>query len=543
MKSPKSLKYVTFLVLSACLSASAGCASGGEKKSENESKAATEATRARADKPFEAAELIEDGASWLPPDAMLIGAVGAEDMWSFVGNFFPSGNSASDSTQQSDGSPEDGTVAGMKSEWGTLFLDRVGFDPMGIEGMAFGASRQNQTVVLFGDLELDEDRTKAHEIDGQQAYALQIGDHRELSRVAGDEVWLVPFDQPRAGMALFLDRSQLEGPALKSRSSDRSSDTLTESKMLADLPAGNAVIVGFLDRATKQMMAGAPVEPPEHVGISVGDNLTVMIDGSKESLDDIDGHVQRYRKKAKVEVDRMHSQVDSMNLARAAGIVGYYHLSLAYYKRFETQRGDGRLTYRMGLPGGQNAMALTGIAAAVAVPAFIKYIRRSKTSESRAMTRKLADRARAYFESDQMGCGAIPECGQPWHDQIRPGMPVPFQDKTFPGGTNVRLVTTENPPSGGKKAPPKPTVVQSESDAAAQEILESLGVEFSDPTYFQYVYETGPGRGVDATATIRAIADFEGSGSRNHTLRIELSVDPETQRVRVSPPIILNEFR
>ena len=47
-------------------------------------------------------------------------------------------------------------------------------------------------------------------------------------------------------------------------------------------------------------------------------------------------------------------------------------------------------------------VAIIGILAAVAIPAFIKYVRRSKTSEAVTNIRKLADGESAYYTADHV---------------------------------------------------------------------------------------------------------------------------------------------
>ena len=42
-------------------------------------------------------------------------------------------------------------------------------------------------------------------------------------------------------------------------------------------------------------------------------------------------------------------------------------------------------------------VAIIGILAAVAIPAFMKYIRKSKTTEARQFVKKIYDGARAYY--------------------------------------------------------------------------------------------------------------------------------------------------
>src|SRR5512141_423675 len=50
-----------------------------------------------------------------------------------------------------------------------------------------------------------------------------------------------------------------------------------------------------------------------------------------------------------------------------------------------------------------SVVAIIGILAAVAIPAFMKYIRRSKTVEASNNIRKLYDSSISYFETEHAG--------------------------------------------------------------------------------------------------------------------------------------------
>ena len=58
-------------------------------------------------------------------------------------------------------------------------------------------------------------------------------------------------------------------------------------------------------------------------------------------------------------------------------------------------------------------VAIIGILAAVAIPAFMKYIKKSKTSEAREFVKKIYDGARSYymdpnFKSESIGASVMP---------------------------------------------------------------------------------------------------------------------------------------
>src|SRR5947209_1996799 len=69
-------------------------------------------------------------------------------------------------------------------------------------------------------------------------------------------------------------------------------------------------------------------------------------------------------------------------------------------------------------------VAIIGILAAVAIPAFMKYIRRSKTVEATMNVRKLFDSSVSYFEGDHADKGGNTLVKQfPTKVAVTPGKP------------------------------------------------------------------------------------------------------------------------
>ena len=69
-------------------------------------------------------------------------------------------------------------------------------------------------------------------------------------------------------------------------------------------------------------------------------------------------------------------------------------------------------------------VVILGVLAAVAIPAFIKYIRRAKTSEAEDKLSEMYRSASAYVDQEQVGQGvnAMPLAPQfPTHEPITPG--------------------------------------------------------------------------------------------------------------------------
>ncbi len=187
-------------------------------------------------------------------------------------------------------------------------------------------------------------------------------------------------------------------------------------------------------------------------------------------------------------------------------------------------------------------VAIIGILAAIAIPAFMQYIQRSKTSEASQIMSTITDGAKSYFTSEQK---YSPSNGdQPWHsatsggDQAA-GYPVQFSNYVFPGGDGQDLDTNGgagSPPKGGSKYTPDLNATQ-HPEATAKKL--QLGLE--DPLYFVYEYTTD-GTGLDAEASVFAKADFDPSGSNNHTVYQTVRVSTTSQEVQITPTVTLNEF-
>lgn len=199
-------------------------------------------------------------------------------------------------------------------------------------------------------------------------------------------------------------------------------------------------------------------------------------------------------------------------------------------------------------------VAIIGILAAIAIPAFLRYIKASKVSEAEGMMKKMAEGAKAYFTSEQR-YSSTTAGDQPWHaGSATPGlsntygMPVPQTNYVFPGGSGAKLCshnltatlcTTAEIPKGGAKSVPPDWI--GSTDAVQAATLKKLRVAFEDATYFAYDY-AGNGVGLTATATVRAQADFTTTNTAMHTMTMLLGVDSASQEVNISPASTLNEF-
>jgi len=127
-------------------------------------------------------------------------------------------------------------------------------------------------------------------------------------------------------------------------------------------------------------------------------------------------------------------------------------------------------------------VAIIGILAAVAIPAFMKYIRRSKTVEASMNVRKLFDSSVSYFEAEHADSSGN------------------IVAKQFPSaGATVGPTPTANACCGqpGDKCVPTPTLWNNVGWAA-------LNFSVDDPYYYWYTYAS---TGVDTSANFAADAN------------------------------------
>jgi len=150
-----------------------------------------------------------------------------------------------------------------------------------------------------------------------------------------------------------------------------------------------------------------------------------------------------------------------------------------------------------------------GILAAVAIPAFIKYIRKSKTVEATEGLDRLMTGARSYVRADR-------------YDSSGSLLPP-----AFPAGKTGWVPETPCCNQATAKCAPQPGPWQ-------QSPWKELHFALSDPHYFQWRYEGG---GQSFTAEARADLDCDGTYS-NYRIFGGLA----DGKVELRGPVIENEI-
>jgi type IV pilus assembly protein PilA len=130
-------------------------------------------------------------------------------------------------------------------------------------------------------------------------------------------------------------------------------------------------------------------------------------------------------------------------------------------------------------------VAILGILAAVAIPAFVKYMRRAKTSEAVDKLSYLYRMSAVYYSHERSGRSAT-------------GAMLPQQ---FPVSAGITPTSV-----------PAATRVTDTPTTWSQPTWEALAFNLSDPHYYSYQYESS-GSGTTAQFTARALGDLDGDGT------------------------------
>jgi type IV pilus assembly protein PilA len=157
-------------------------------------------------------------------------------------------------------------------------------------------------------------------------------------------------------------------------------------------------------------------------------------------------------------------------------------------------------------------VAIIGLLAATAIPAFVKYITKSKTSEARQFVRKMYDGARSYY----LDSATMPQT--PFNGGSIANVMQNARSQ-FPGAINADelnwiLIQYNNGLADATSCVMGGTKEKSQPDAARwdHEFHKALRFSVDDPTYFAYGYQPAPLplNAINFTAFARGDLDCDG---------------------------------
>lgn len=173
-------------------------------------------------------------------------------------------------------------------------------------------------------------------------------------------------------------------------------------------------------------------------------------------------------------------------------------------------------------------VAIIGILAAIAIPAFINYVKRSKTSEANTNLKNLFTGAAAYYNREQPQGSGIQARGE---------------SGIILGRCLVASAVTSNTPSAGK-------TVLAWPGEAGEPTFGALNALIADPIYFRYtVNSLGPTAGSCGDDSpggaqlyeFQATGDLDGDGEQS-LFELAAGVDDDAQLYRAAGVYRENEL-
>jgi|GEM_PF-781419 len=213
------------------------------------------------------------------------------------------------------------------------------------------------------------------------------------------------------GDLLILGSENSVKAALDAQADDAKSSRKVDAlgKMFASETDGVAMAIGLdINLAPKGLRRELPKDMKLDRGFATfGDRgLRLLLEGDETSLNQVSGLITMGLSAALAEMEKQKERATKREdpgeiLEGVAAIMGTHYMRQA--QKMLTPKIEGqRLTVEVPMSAGDPAIlaAVVGMSAAVAIPAFTKYMRRSKTSEARVQLAKMFDGASAYFDEE-----------------------------------------------------------------------------------------------------------------------------------------------
>ncbi len=220
------------------------------------------------------------------------------------------------------------------------------------------------------------------------------------------------------------------------------------------------------------------------------------------------GGAQAFLQRLRDEKDRAAAGDD---VGAGVTAIATYHSAVSFWKEFQPKLSGDRLVSQFMFPelkGSNMVVTYAGVMSAVAIPAFMKYVRRSKAVEASMNVRKLADAATSYREAKR-------KTGKSF---------------TFPASTQWTPAASCCGQPGDKCAAGSPEW--------SEPTWKALEFSLGDPHYYQYRF-TSDGKGARARFVVEARGDLNCDGIFS-SFRRTGSLDAQGN-VQISPLDSANE--
>ena len=390
--------------------------------------------------------------------------------------------------------PVDFDMGPMTEELGAFLQKRIGVNLMKAEWMAAAGAVDPDFFVLFlgGDF---------GELDG----ATDAGGGLKVRALEGDEAFLVTIPgvkglaviQVSKHVELLSEIIQGKSPALAGTPDMARFESLIERSgpktFLAAAQVTNPEVRDQLFSGIARGLKG--FIPPNGALVGAGETILLLVQGEEASLGMIEGQFTMAKAMAKGMLDKGMAGIDQAPLPEGLGLIAAKHMWPVLTEQLTPKREGEFMWIEIQMPGGLGLVSVAGVLSAVAIPAFIKYIRKSKTGEAVETLDKLYKGAGDYYLTKRANmAGEIVECAMP-----SPAGPVPK------AGTCCGAL-------GGPDADGDDRCDGTEAEWNAA--FGGLHVPYPGPHY--YTYEIVPSENTAAPGLIiRATGDLDCDGVRS----------------------------
>ncbi|MFH1529752.1 MAG: hypothetical protein ABIK09_03335 [Pseudomonadota bacterium] len=371
-----------------------------------------------------------------------------------------------------------------RKEVGTLFEERLGLDPLKISTVTVFVVGNDTGLLVRGDFEFDPSVGQEREYEGHTLFQIDAG--------MGGDIWAAA-----VGGALALGERDILGKLIDvERGELKALDGTKSGDLHEDLldKVGGGVLVGTVvlnEDMKKELSRELGDASVDGVGLRMdakgGGSVVLVADAATRKM--LLRKLEDLKDQARDGVAEARDHVDDMEVLQGAGVILADNHMDHLFEMFTPEDTGDSLRLDIG-GGGGGIMAASAVMSVVAVPAFIKYMRKAKTAEAVDMLDKLYKGSVDYFttprvEPDSAGQTFAP-CRFPEDAPLTPGL----------------YGACDSP---DERWPANPSAWDHPSWSA-------LRFEISDSHYFAYSFDSS-GKDDSAQFTVHAQADLDCDGN------------------------------
>ena len=504
-------------------------------------------------------EVYDLASQWLPNHAELV-IVGVDPRLSYIDErLLPTSNPHAEP-----GSP--GTQEALVAEMHEAMIEVSGYDPGEIYAWALAVvGFETGALVAFGDY--DEFHppmgSLRHEVQDWEVFQLNADEYDATANGdLFDSIYMMAFDEPRQGFVFTPTLEEMER-LIVGESADGEGELLVHSEWDGTYRRLFREQEGRLVSAAALMGQYAAVmetdEPmPDTVVMSYGGGLKMSFEGSPEVLDGVQEMVEGGISYIQEIVHEKYHNEDAEPSEILSNIYAYHAVESVAGQLLQPQLESGRLDYEVVFTDtswmylGIMAVTTGWVVVSDMVMSYLglgddydwddygydwedqrderdedyEPLTGSEDAEGEALWRlqQVADSA-ANSMTYSVECLDDPECME---QMELLGLSLEEDSLTFPGGTNIAVATHSEVPPPASPVVPDP-VLLADSSELKEEMTPtifwmSIGISPTLETTTRIIYETGPGDGKEATATITVEWADEDTGEvyqATRTLRVD----------------------